>query len=1075
MKRCQLAKLTRPRLHKAVARERLFALLDDARDHRTAICVVGPPGAGKTTLVASWLDARGIKGIWYQVDPGDADLATFFYYLGEAAKPFTRKGQRLLPLLTPEYLQDIEGFSRRFFRELFSRHPEGATLVLDNYQEVAPQQQFHQVIARAIDEVPASSTLIAISRRDPPDCYARLIANDNVALLDWEDLRLTLEEVVEIAGARGQTGLAALRALHEQAGGWAAGLVLMLEHLNTQVEQSEVAAQSREALFGYFAAIVFNRVSEDVRRFLMLTALLPQVTASAGHALTGNPDATSILDTLYRHRLFVHRRPGATPTYQYHALFQQFLRSQALTCFETDELRRLKTEAAALLEKEQPEAALDLYFEATAWDEASRIIVALAPKLIAQGRWQTLQEWVLMLPEKQVRANPFVRYWLGCSKVLVDPVAARPVLEDAFRTFVKTGNELWQILCSAAILEAICYEFSNFPEIDRWLDHIAPLLAKKLELPTVEDELKLHSAIVMGATIRAPEHPLLANSVARVEELLMQPLDVNLKLGAATMLHFFSHLAVEPAAERIASQEAAPLVGLNHAAPIRAARFLTVEGYTHYMHGRYGDALSCFDRAIAITAEHRLDDVMLNAEIFRALCQCRAGMLEQAEQSVHRLEKIKHPLKDLRIAPLCFLKGILACKQGHFEQAREHVLETLNMPRRPGMFVAELHMLIICANILVATGDYVRATELLQQARDGIIGPVTSHFVAVIAMNQAWLAHRQGYMARRDELLREALRSANDDRSRMRLRWYANALSELLPVALTQGIEPEIARNLARAFDIRPEPLDIEQWPWPIKIYTLGRFGVVLRDKPLNFPRKTPRRLIGLLKALVSLGVREVPEQKLIDALWPDEEGDAARHSLTVALHRLRHLLGDARALRVEDGTVSLNRERVWIDALEVDQVFTVAKSSPGRSDRVAVDQAIKTVSALYQGSFLPADTDAPWSVSMRERLKAGFVQFVSNYGCRLESSGHWEEAADWYRRGLAADDLSESFYQGLMRCHLGTGRRAEGLSVFRRMRQTLSVTLGIKPSAQSEALYHSLQSHSPAPARSAIVRLSVI
>src|SRR5206468_3033746 len=119
----------------------------------------------------------GIKGIWYQVDPGDSDPATFFYYLGQAAKPFTRKTQRPLPLLTPEYLQDVEGFSRRFFRELFSRLPEGATLVLDNYQEVAPEQPFHQFAAQVVDEVPAGMTMVVISRRDPPDCYARLIAN----------------------------------------------------------------------------------------------------------------------------------------------------------------------------------------------------------------------------------------------------------------------------------------------------------------------------------------------------------------------------------------------------------------------------------------------------------------------------------------------------------------------------------------------------------------------------------------------------------------------------------------------------------------------------------------------------------------------------------------------------------------------------------------------------------------------------------------------------------------------------------------------------------------------------------
>jgi len=52
-KRPQLAKLTRPRLHNAVARERLFELLDEKRKH-PAIWVAGPPGAGKTTLVASF-------------------------------------------------------------------------------------------------------------------------------------------------------------------------------------------------------------------------------------------------------------------------------------------------------------------------------------------------------------------------------------------------------------------------------------------------------------------------------------------------------------------------------------------------------------------------------------------------------------------------------------------------------------------------------------------------------------------------------------------------------------------------------------------------------------------------------------------------------------------------------------------------------------------------------------------------------------------------------------------------------------------------------------------------------------
>jgi ATP/maltotriose-dependent transcriptional regulator MalT len=77
------AKITPPTLAAVFPRTRLFRVLDRARtpvvDHR-------PPGAGKTTLVASYLAARHLPMLWYQVDTGDADPATFFYYLGVAAK-----------------------------------------------------------------------------------------------------------------------------------------------------------------------------------------------------------------------------------------------------------------------------------------------------------------------------------------------------------------------------------------------------------------------------------------------------------------------------------------------------------------------------------------------------------------------------------------------------------------------------------------------------------------------------------------------------------------------------------------------------------------------------------------------------------------------------------------------------------------------------------------------------------------------------------------------------------------------------------------------------------------------------
>src|SRR5574341_460287 len=111
MKRKQpsIAKITRPRLPEIVTRKRLFRLLDANRGVPVT-WISGPAGSGKPTLVASWLDARNLSCIWYQVEEGDADFASFFYYLGLAAKQAAPRYKRPLPLLTPEYALGVPTF-----------------------------------------------------------------------------------------------------------------------------------------------------------------------------------------------------------------------------------------------------------------------------------------------------------------------------------------------------------------------------------------------------------------------------------------------------------------------------------------------------------------------------------------------------------------------------------------------------------------------------------------------------------------------------------------------------------------------------------------------------------------------------------------------------------------------------------------------------------------------------------------------------------------------------------------------------------------------------------------------------
>ncbi len=128
-----LTKTTRPTLASVLARDQLFSVLDE-RQHASVLWVWGPPGSGKTTLVASYLENRELDSHWYQLDSGDSDVATFFYFMGLAVSRARGRSEESLPLYTSEYRHDLGAFSRHYFQNLYAPLELPFALVLDNYQ-----------------------------------------------------------------------------------------------------------------------------------------------------------------------------------------------------------------------------------------------------------------------------------------------------------------------------------------------------------------------------------------------------------------------------------------------------------------------------------------------------------------------------------------------------------------------------------------------------------------------------------------------------------------------------------------------------------------------------------------------------------------------------------------------------------------------------------------------------------------------------------------------------------------------------------------------------------------------------
>ncbi len=1048
-----LAKLTRPRLHGAVARERLFAQLDGAREWRSAICVVGPPGAGKTTLVASWLDVRGGKGIWYQVDPGDSDLATFFHYLGQAAVPHGRKGQTPLPALTPEYLKDVEGFSRRFFRELFSRLPDEAVLVLDNYQEVGPEQALHTLVAQAVDEIPPGMVLVAISRRDPPDTYARLIANEHVELVDWDQLKLTLEEARAIATARLSIDPVELERVYATSGGWAAGLTLLLEGRRRNGVAAVELPEGRDAIFDYFAAQIFARVPETTQRFLVSTAFLPQVPISIARELTGNEAADAILDDLYRRHLFTHRRPGAEPVYWYHALFRTFLKAQAEAVLGADHIGEVLSRAARLLEANGMfDDAFELFREARDWPAATRLIERRAGDLLAHGRGQTLREWVLTLPAESLEAHPWVRYWLGLSLIPVDQPGARRPLEHAYAQFEALGDPSGQALTASGIIDSYVFEWADFRPMKGWVEALEALIDRLRLSDNPGSEQRVLSSLLLGLLYMFPGHPRLQWCVSRVTEMLDEELAAGNKLEAAMMLLAYCNLAVDFDRASIAVVRGSSLAESNEITPFSRLWWYLRLSLHRTLQGRYEEAIATADKADLIARTygfHHMPAIMSLVWTYRTIAMVAHGDLRGAQLSAEGVFGAAHCRYPISVCNVDNARVYIQCVAGNDEALALLGVPCIESARATGMVYLEALAQTYDAMGLALTRQRAALFERTGSLRSLVRDTCFAHFEIDAAVIETWHALR--YEGR--EVGLEML-GATLVRARARF-WRPGNLfrvtkicREALAEAIEAGIAIDYVTDIITGLRLAPPACATDRWPWPVRIHALGRFEIIVDGAPLQFTGKAPRKPLALLKAILAMGTNGVPVASLIDVLWPDEEGDAARKSLDVTVARLRKLLGRSDAILVSDEAVTLNPRLCWVDG----QSFAML------SESASTPEERRRASGVYRGTFLPGDVDAPWTAKRREVLRHRFIGLIEDVGAQAEAECAWDEAIAWYRRGLEADELAETFHQGLMRCYRALGRHAEGMSAYRRLRQTLSLTLGIAPSEHSQALARALQ-----------------
>jgi ATP/maltotriose-dependent transcriptional regulator MalT len=999
-------KLTAPSGAGLIVRARLFEHLDRSGERGVA-WVCAPAGAGKTSVLSTWLEARQRFPLWYRMDPDDNDPATFVHYLSQIAAALAPQA-RPLPPLTPEYLLGIETFARRFFRDFYDALPQPFALVLDDFHLIAADSPTLVLIEVALAEVPRGSIAVLSGRSSPPAALTRSAVCGTV--LEWNDLRLDRAEAGALLQQMDPAFPWDVAVLTEATQGWVAGLVLVARAARGSPSTQRVSHEATESLHHYFSREIFSGIDPARRSILLATALLPSFTVEQAQALSGHDDVGEILETLRRGHFFIVRLGDVPPSYQYHPLFLDFLRHQRQSTLPEEPLNQLRGIAAQLAEAAgQYDAAAQLNRDAQAWPQFTALICRIAPELMIQGRHATLAHWIADVPEDVISSSAWLSYWLGMAQIFVDPERATGTLEGAYAAFQREGERDGSILACACVLESIYLRWDDFTPVQQWAARLNAMLPENLRALPLPIAARILAVVPVLDMARHDQHPMLARLVALAEALLADPQAVTTHGVAvgASLQHRIVNGDVVPAQALIDTLLASP--DFEDWPPVAQISLLLLFALCASTSARPQDAYQHVERALALAEEsgvHVLDGFVLFQGAYAALV---LGDTTRAGDWLSRMQLLLRPGSRVTQEMYRHLHATHKILTGDPVGARHDLEVEVEACVRLGVRAGEDLSRAVHGWSLALSGEAPLACALLEKHanRMNASGFAREELLSRTALSYALLAAGERDAAR--DALALAFRLGRSRGMFLDVPlWAPREMGRLYAEALQAGIEPDHVRRVIQLRGIPAPSPDVESWPWPVRVYTLGRFALNKEDAPIRASGKTQKKPLQLLKALIAMGGRAVPASALAEVLWEDSAEGVARPALDMAVSRLRKLLGDNCAILMQDGKVSLNDKRVWVDVWAFERRVGDFEAQPEGAGLDAAQQALER----YTGPFLKGDDEAAWLLERRDRLRSRYLRLVTAYGAALERLGQWHQAADTYRHALEREPLAENIYQ---------------------------------------------------------------
>jgi len=1032
------AKIVKPNVSAVLHRERIFSKLNTFTKNYPLTWVSSPGGAGKTSLISSFLDKRSAKSLWYSVDERDEEITDLFHYLSLAGKKLSPRKKKELPKLTPEYLLGLPQFTRRFVEELANRLGEDGVIVFDNANLLTQEAAFYTLLDPIISSLHSSQSIIIVSRNEPPPMLVKLQAKQLLAKLDWTDIKFNEEEWCSLPQLNDVTLMdrRKLLNLHQQMDGWVSGLIL-----NLHVLDSDVEVNPNNISFDYFAEEAFRQFEMQLQDILLKVSFLPYISVNLAQKISGNIACGSFLDKLVKENLFVFKQNEKQ--FVLHPLFLAFLQDRANRQFSSPQKNLLLVNIANALHEQgdYPQAA-ENYLKAKDFNNAKKSVIESAKELVDSGRYQQLNSLINALPENIIKSDIQVKLLRAKIVGIQDVDSATRLYNDAQHLAEENGELESQVEALVCSMRLIIQTMQDLPLLRELTDQLliikassddgAMLFEKALPLLLManyacDDRSSENDQRTASYWIEEGEKQLpLIHNPEVVGELLNVLLFICASDGnSEKTLRYLS--MIEP----LLNKEQLPphLYLILHANVVVAwwvAKDLSLCAHNIQELLKY-----CSETGVEVVVPSFklfLAKTLLYAKRYDEFDECMVQLCSIVEH-----DRIYH-------SNYFHLKAQREIWNQNYPLALKYLDSAYTVFGETAPTAWKYVLLCTRIELLWRLGEVEVADNACSDALAFLKDFPNNSFLFHLNLLKGAISEQLGN-GNAANFVAYAFNIAKENHIYRYSCWNPHLSTWASLFALHNNIEVEFVERFitSNSAEMEVPPQDETNWPWPIKIFTFQEFDVFIKGESVIKEGKAEARFGQLMRLMIS-GGGKVSLNTVYNELLPDVSGSKQQAAFRAILHRARSLLGYENSILREADQLRLNETYCWVDA----DAFELLANSPLLENK-------KKALLLYRGEYLPKFDGDFELTAKREHFRTLYLKtvlFVTQQHASLS------DRIQELKHAIKIEPLSEILYEKLIENYFEAGNSEYAKITYQHLVRLFDSELGSAPSKHISDLF---------------------